>query len=260
MITGLGYAFAEKGGLKLRLVRKVTNTLYRLAFARSQAAIFHNSDDLRHLRSSGLVPNRLQVHVVAGSGVNLDEYAQAPLPPGDKGLTFLMIARLVKYKGVGEFCAAAETLKRRFPDCRWRLIGPEEGGPAGFPAAQLAKYRRSVDYGGPSDDIAAEIAACHVYVLPSYGEGMPRTVLEALATGRPIITTDTRGCRDTVDEVVNGKLVPVGDAGALADAMAYFIERRDMLPAMGRASRHKAERTFDVRLVNEATLSALGIE
>ncbi len=259
MITGLGYAFLPGGGLKRRLIRQASKALYRRALAGCQGVIFHNRDDARVLREAGCLPDGLPVFVVSGSGVDLQAFTEQPLPPISGGLTFLMIARLVRYKGVAEYCAAARELKRRSPTARWLLVGPEETGPAGFRVADLEGYGDAVDHVGPVDDVRPHLGRCHVYVLPSYGEGMPRTVLEALATGRPVISTDTRGCRETVRDGVNGRLVPVGDASALGDAMQEFLKRPDRIPGMARESRRLAEERFDVRKVNAAMLEALGL-
>lgn len=259
MITGLGYAFLPGGGPKRRLVREASRALYRRAFAACQGVVFHNQDDAHVLREAGCVPDGLSVFVVSGSGVDLQTFSEQPLPPISGGLTFLMIARLVRYKGVAEYCAAARELKQRSPSARWLLVGPAETGPAGFQVADLEVYGDAITYVGPVDDVRPHLGQCHVYVLPSYGEGMPRTVLEALATGRPVITTETRGCRETVQDGVNGRLVPVGDANALAETMQTFLKRPDLIPGMARASRQLAETRFDVRKVNAAMLEALGL-
>ncbi len=140
------------------------------------------------------------------------------------------------------------------------LIGPAEGGPAGFPAAELEHYSGRRDLSGPKDDVRPLLRDCHVYVLPSYGEGMPRTVLEALAIGRPVVTTDANGCRDTVDDGVNGFMVPVGDAGGAG--CRHGVVHRAIRPSsrpMAEASRLKGERRFDVRVVNRGDAAVLGL-
>lgn len=259
MLTGLGYAFLTGGGAKQKLVRRVSTALYGRAFARAHAAIFHNSDDAQVLEDLGCIPPHLPIHIVSGSGVDLSQFPSTPLPPMSNGLTFLMIARLVGYKGVREYCEAAHRLKPQYPDSEWHLVGPEESGPAGFPKAELNRYTDSVTYLGASDDVRPHLQRCHVYVLPSYGEGMPRTVLEALATGRPVITTDTRGCRETVTENANGLLVPIEDPVALSDAMKTMLDHPGRLAEMGNRSRVLAEDRFDVAKVNQAMMHALGI-
>lgn len=260
MLTGLGYAFLPGGGLKRRVVREASKRLYRNALKGCHGVIFHNSDDYDVLRKAGCVPSDLPVTIVDGSGVDLRTFAALPLPSAGGGLTFLMISRLLRNKGVIEYCAAAGELTERAPTARWLLVGPEESGPAGLAADQLAASGGAVTYVGAVDDVRPYLAQCHVYVLPSYGEGMPRTVLEALATGRPVITTDARGCRETVADGVNGLLVPVGDAAGLANAMETFLKRPDLIPAMAKESRRLAEDRFDVRKVNAAMLTALGLD
>ncbi|MEZ5924002.1 MAG: glycosyltransferase family 4 protein [Hyphomicrobiaceae bacterium] len=259
MITGLGYAFLKSWNPKIMAVRQATKLLYRRAFRASTGLIFQNKDDLATLQSLRLIPRSMPIALVGGSGVDVDRFAASPLPPVDNGLTFLLIARLVRYKGIFEFCEAARIVRSRGHKARFVLIGPSEGGPAGLPASELARYSDVVTYLGSKDDVRPFIRDAHVYVLPSYGEGMPRTVLEALAMGRPIITTDANGCRDTVEPGSNGLIVPVADARALADAMMRLIAEPDRLAAMATASRLKAEREFDVKIVNRATRTALGL-
>lgn len=259
MITGLGYAFLKSSNPKIVAVRQVTKMLYRRAFRAATGAIFQNNDDLAALTQLNLLPAGLPITVVGGSGIDIDQFAATPLPPIGDATTFLLIARLVRYKGIFEYCEAARLLRAQGSQARFLLIGPTEGGPAGFSAAELDHYRDDVTYLGARDDVRPFLKDCHVYVLPSYGEGMPRTVLEALAIGRPIVTTNANGCRDTVDEGVNGFMVPVGDAKALAAAMGRFIAEPGLLQPMAEASRRKAERMFDVTVVNRATRAALGL-
>ncbi len=257
MITGLGYSFLGRSRRE-RAVQFVSKKLYARALRSSHSAIFHNRDDQRQLLKYNVIPSGLTTHVVGGSGVNLAEFAETPLPATTNGLTFLMIARLLKYKGVVEFCEAARMVRKSWPNSRFVLVGPEELGPGGLSAAQLAQWQDCVTYVGPQTDVRPYLSQCHVFVLPSHdGEGLPRTVLEAMAVGRPIITTDARGCRETVDERVNGCLVPVGDAKALAEAMSSFLRRPDLLPAMARASRQKVVRLFDVEIVTRDMLGVL---
>ncbi len=259
MVTGLGYAFLDGGGLKADLIRRVTAALYARAFAVSHCAVFHNADDRAVLAETGCLPASLPTVVVRGSGVDLDHFALQPMPPLDQAPTFLMIARLVRYKGIAEYCTAADMVKSQLPSARFLLAGPEESGPAGFPVSELEAAGSAVSYLGPVDDVRPLLAQAHIYVLPSYGEGMPRTVLEALAIGRPVITSDARGCRETVVAGKNGLLVAPRSAEALARAMSELAARGDKLTAMGRESRRLAETTFDVRKVNAAMLEALGL-
>lgn len=260
MITGLGYAFLEGGGVKGAFVRALMTRLYRQALRASDGVIFHNADDAKMMKDLGVVPPGLRVTVVRGSGVDLAHYEPRPLPSATDRLTFLMITRLVRYKGVAEYCEAARLLRREGANARFLLVGPEEPGPAGFPLSELEAYSDAVTWLGPRDDVRQTIADAHVYVLPSYGEGMPRTVLEAMAMARPIITTDARGCRETVRDGVNGRLVPIRDPRALAGAMREMISCPECLGAMGAESRRLAEAEFDVARVNAAMLKALHLD
>ena len=257
MITGLGYAFLGRSR-RDRSVQFISRRLYARAFRSSHAAVFHNQDDAHQLVQSKVIPDGLPTHIVGGSGVSLSDFRESPLPATQDGLTFLMIARLLKYKGVVEFCEAARIIRKTAPASRFVLVGPEEAGPGGLTAAQMMHWQDCVTYAGPQADVRPYLSQCHVFVLPSYdGEGLPRTILEAMAVGRAIITTDARGCRETVDERVNGCLVPVANAEALAEAMRSFLRRPDLLPAMARASRQKATRLFDVEIVTQDMLAIL---
>lgn len=255
MITGLGYAFQGGPSRKVQALRWISRQLYRRALARSHAAIFHNEDDARLLCEIGVLPTGLPVHLVGGSGVNRELFPPRPLPAFDRGLTFLMVARLIRQKGVMEYCAAARVVREKSPNSRFLLAGAPEAGPDGIPIERLAGG--SVELLGHRDDIAELLAQCHVFVLPSHGEGLPRTVLEAMSVGRPIITTDAPGCRNTVDG--NGLVVPAGDAAALARAMEHLLRRPDLIAAMASRSLVLAAERYEVGAVNGRTMAALGL-
>ena len=148
MITGLGYAFLG-GSRRDRVVQFVSRQLYSRAFRSSHSAIFHNSDDQRQLLHAKVIPAGLSTHVVGGSGVDLAGFSETPLPSTKNGLTFLMIARLLKYKGVIEFCEAARKVRKSSPATRFVLVGPEEFGPGGLTAAHMAQWQDCVTYLGP---------------------------------------------------------------------------------------------------------------
>lgn len=223
------------------------------------ALVLHNRDDKRRLERTGRLLPSLPSIVVPGAGVDLARFASAPLPSAAGGMVFLMIATLDRARGVIEYCEAARELKARAPQARFLLAGPAGDGPTGLKPEAIRPYGDAVTFLGPLVDVRPTLAECHVLVYPSYGEGMPRAVLEALASGRPVVTTTTPGCRDTADDRVNGCLVPPGDVAALELAMASFLKRPDLLPAMSRASRLKAERHFDERLVISSLLDLIGI-
>lgn len=223
------------------------------------AAVFHNRDDRRRLERNRVLPAQLPTVVVPGAGVDLEAFSETPLPSLARGLVFLMIATLDRARGVLDYCEAASALKARAPQARFLLAGPAGDGPTGLKPEAVRPYSDSVTFLGPLTDVRPALADCHVLVYPSHAEGMPRVVLEALAMGRPVVATETPGCRDTVDDRVNGCLVPAGDAEALELALASFLKRPDLLPAMARSSRLKAERHFDEASVIAKLLDVLEV-
>jgi glycosyltransferase involved in cell wall biosynthesis len=255
MITGLGYTFAATG-VKGRLVGGLARCLYRLALRCAERVFFQNPDNLQLFEKAGLPHRQGQAVLINGSGVDLDYYAPAPLPATP---SFLMIARLLRDKGIVEFAEAARLVKQRYPDARFRLAGWMDANPTAVSKAMLDAWTQEgvIEYLGHLQDVRPAIADAAVYVLPSYHEGMPRTVLEAMSMGRPVITTAVPGCRETVIQGQNGLLVPVSDAAALADAMCFFIEQPEQAAEMGVASRRLAEARFDVHQVNHVILKTM---
>jgi glycosyltransferase involved in cell wall biosynthesis len=257
LITGAGYAFT--GGREVaRLVsRFAASLLYRIALRRSDVIIFQNPDDQELFRSLRLFPGNRETHVVNGSGVDLDHFRPAPLPSRP---AFLMIARLVTDKGIYEFAEAARRLKEVHPEVPIILVGDLDPGPHSLTAEELQELIGcGVDYRGHVADVRPVIGEASVYVLPSYREGTPRSVLEAMAMGRAIVTTDAPGCRETVKDADNGLLVPPRNADALFKAMMRFVERPALATEMGRRSRKLAEEKYDVRKVNADLLRYAGL-
>lgn len=229
------------------------------AMRASDAVVFHNHDNRRQVMDAGLLPEGLASVVVPGAGIDLRRYPAKPLPPLADGIVFLMIAQLERPRGVLEYAVAARDLRGRAAGTRFLLAGPLSKSPDAVTMDALAAAGGALEYLGSLDDVRKTLASCHVFVYPSYAEGMPLAVLEALATGRPVITTDTPGCRETVDDMVSGCLVPAADAKALAAAMESFLNRPDVIPPAGRAARLKAERRFDRTSVNRTLLEVLGL-
>lgn len=251
MVTGLGHAFIDSEDRKTSTAA-VVHSLYAVALRFAHRVIFHNEDDLRLFTDRKLVPDDGRAVVVNGSGVDIERFEQAPFPEGP--LRFLLVARLLKEKGILEYVEAARIVRAKYPDVVFELVGPADTNPSGIQAEQARAWHEEglIEYTGPLRDVRPAFARCHVYVLPSWREGMPRTNLEAMGTGRPLLTTDVAGCRQTVHKGQNGKLVPARDPQALADACEWFIQHADALPAMGNASRQLALAHFDVRPVNKA--------
>jgi glycosyltransferase involved in cell wall biosynthesis len=210
--------------------------------------VFQNQDDEQLFRRLGLLSRRQKVCQINGSGVDLDHFSQAPQPPG---LTFLMVSRLLKDKGVREYAAAATRLKAERPDVSFRLAGYIDSSPDSISESELQELiTNGVEFLGDLRDIRPAIAACSVYVLPSYREGTPRSVLAAMAMGRAIITSDAPGCRETVAHGVNGFLVQPRDSEALYRAMLKFVAEPRLTARMGKESRAIAETKYDVVNVN----------
>jgi glycosyltransferase involved in cell wall biosynthesis len=249
MIEGLGYVFGDEGAetSKRKLLRRVTQTMYRTALASVDTAIFLNADDHdlfveRHIVGAKKARN------IGGVGVRLDDFAVTP--PQTDPVTFLLMARLLREKGVGEYVAAARMLKREFPAARFVLLGGLDPNPSGFQLAEIEEWVRegAIEWPGHVDDVRPWVARASAFVLPSYyREGVPRSIQEAMAMGKPIITTDNVGCRDTVEEGINGFLVPKRDVAALAAAMRRLIVQPETIAPMGLASRRLAEERFDAR-------------
>jgi glycosyltransferase involved in cell wall biosynthesis len=257
LITGVGYAFTEGREPKRLLSRAVAAPLYRLALDRSTAIIFQNPDDEMLFRQLRIVRRDKETHVVNGSGIDLQHFATAPLP---RKTSFLMIARLLKDKGVREFAEAAKQVKAEYPDVPIALAGYLDPSPDSLTQAELDDLiQQGIEYQGALKDVRPAIADSSVYVLPSYREGTPRSVLEAMAMGRAIITTDAPGCRETVVDGSNGILVPPRNARALYEAMMKFAKNPALAERMGLRSREIAERKYDVRKVNADMLRYAGL-
>jgi glycosyltransferase involved in cell wall biosynthesis len=265
IISGLGYAFTsdpdETGWLRIKraLVSAAARLAYFVALRLADTVIFQNPDDKAYFARMKLTRRAQRTDMVNGSGVDVAHYAAAPLPGG--ATTFLMIARLLRDKGVYEFVEAARIVRRSHPTARFNLVGPFDPNPSAIKASEVAAWAREgvVDYLGSVEDVRPQIANCHVFVLPSYREGTPRTVLEAMSMSRPIITTDVPGCRETVKDGENGFLVPAYDPQALANAMIAMVNQPDARARMARASLNIARTRFDAGSVAHATLQILGI-
>jgi glycosyltransferase involved in cell wall biosynthesis len=195
--------------------------------------------------------------------VNIEEFAVAPLPALDGPLRFLLIARLIRDKGVVEFVESGRRLRKSYPGVELHVVGGLDDNPESISREELSAWidEGLIEYHGRLQDVRPIIAHCHVFVLPSfYREGIPRTILEAMAMGRPVITCDAPGCRETVAEGENGYLVPTRDVPALAAAMRRFIEEPSRIMQMGQAARQLVERRYDVTKVNEQMLLHMGLE
>lgn len=260
LITGLGYAFVggSKVGVFRRSIRRLAQRLYALALRNVDRVFFQNPDDQTLFRDIGILTARTPSSILNGSGVDTSEFSVAPHSPG---MSFLLIARLLGDKGVREYVKAAQRVKAVNKDVRFLLVGWIDENPDAISQIELDQWVKEgwVDFLGRLTDVRPAIAASNVYVLPSYREGTPRTVLEAMAMGRPIITTDAPGCRETVLDGENGFLVPVQSVEHLELAMLRFINKPELAVTMGLKSRHMAETKFDVHKVNKKMIREMGL-
>ena len=266
LFSGLGYTFQQVEETNKRSIfQKFVHVLYQQALAKSSKVFFQNNDDLNLLKKLNIVHSMTPTVVVNGSGVDLNDFNVFPLPRHESGgvkSSFLLIARLLKDKGIVEYVKACKQIKREYPDAEFHLVGSIDENPAAIEQAQLDQWIADGDiiYWGQVKDVRPAIAASSVYVLPSYREGTSRSVLEAMSMGRAIITTDAPGCRETVTNGINGYLVPVQAVTELIDAMRQFIEYPILYEQMGSASRVIAVDKYDVRKVNAHMIAEMGLE
>lgn len=255
MLTGLGYNFTDNSSSN-KLVVKITRLLLKLSLKPDPSLniIFQNKDDSERLVQLNILNKKHQVYVVNGSGVDLSHYNYSK--PSTSPVTFLMVSRLINAKGIKEYYDAAKMIHERFPNAVFKLIGSYDPN---IDAINADLYHQiasgdTIQYMGQVDDVRPDIEKSSVMVLPSYyGEGVPRCVLEGMAMGRPVITSDSVGCRETVNqdpEQANGFLIPVKDASALASKMEYFIKNCDEIIRFGSKGYEFAKSKFDVNLVN----------
>jgi len=266
-VTGLGWLFTDKG-LKARLGSLGYKALYKIAFSFSRHVVFLNKDDRAFFLKNRLVKNG-DSSVIPGSGVNTEIFhpgfceksTNSTVLPADAPssvASFLLIGRMLSDKGVREFVEAASIVKRSQPDAQFFLLGPmDKENRSAIPEEVIADWQHQglVRYLGRTDDVRPFICGSNVVVLPSYREGVPSSLLEAMAMGKPVITTDAPGCREVVEDGRNGYLAPVRDAARLADCMLRFVELPDVeRQRMGNYARAKVLREFDEKIVTEAYL------
>ncbi|MGA7782820.1 MAG: glycosyltransferase family 4 protein [Paraburkholderia sp.] len=245
--TGLGYVFIQHSR-----AAQVAKMLYRFAFRFPREVWFLNRDDKAAFIDQDLLVHPERARLLHGEGVDLEQFALTPRPDTDH-FDFVLIGRLLWDKGVGEYVEAARRLRKRYPQARFQLLGPVGvDNPSAITRAEVATWEQEgvIEYLGEAHDVRPFIAAANCVVLPSYREGVPRTLMEASAMGRPIVATDVPGCREVVAHGINGLLCEVRNANSLADRLAQMLdmdgeERR----AMGERGRQKVMAEFDERVV-----------
>lgn len=257
MMGGLGSVF-HGDDRKSRLARLFVTAEYRASLRHAKKIFFQNDEDSKLLCDLGAVKNE-QVVRIYGSGVNTEHFKQEPLP---EQMSFVFIGRLVRGKGVLDYLDAARIVKREYPDVRFDLVGPYDTNPSGLKPEDIEPYIEdgTVVYHGEQKDVRPYLKNASCFVLPSYyGEGTPKSALEALATGRPLIVADAVGCREVVKSGRNGYLVPPKDPKAISVAMERLIADEQLNARMANASRRLAEDVFNVTEVNRAICNVMRI-
>ncbi len=258
MVEGLGFVFTpgrEGFSIKRRALKRLVIWLYRVGMAQANRIIFLNPDDSAELVAARVLPAG-KCFLLGGIGVDLKEWAV--LPPVLTPVTFILVARLLREKGIEDYAAAARIVKLRYPQVRFILLGGLDSNPGSITQEDVLVWVKEgiLEWPGHTE-VHPWMAQTSVFVLPSYREGVPASTQEAIAMGRAVITTDVPGCRETVNDGVNGFLVPVRNPQALVEKMQLFIESPDLIVSMGQASRRLAEERFDVHKVNLRLISVL---
>ena len=250
-ITGLGYLFISKNPF-IKVLRPLLYGLYQKALAPSQV-IFENPDDAALFRKLGLVREN-NYAVISGTGVDIDVFT--PSEEKDDPPIITLPSRMLWDKGIGEFVKAAGEIRKLGISARFVLAGnTDPGNPASIPAEQLQKWNDEgiIEYWGWQENMRELFARSAIICLPSYREGLPRTLIEASACGKPIVTTDVPGCREAVEDGLNGILVPLKDAGSLEEALLRLIRDKKLRREMGAAGRRMAEEIFALDIINRET-------
>ncbi len=244
MVEGAGDVFVNNG-LKSKVIRAVVCHLYRRSFKHVEKVFFLNNDDKYEFVGRRLVKEDC-AQVINGIGVNLDKFKFSPVT---KKAKFLMVSRLVETKGVIEYCKCAKEVKKLYPDAVFDLVG----GEGALKKEDIKEYidDGSIVYHGETNDVMPYLEGCSVFVLPTYREGFPVSVMEAQSVGRVVIISNAVGCKATVKDGYNGFFVPVKDVNALKDKCIYFIENPEKAVEMGKNAREFAQENFDQKKINQ---------
>jgi glycosyltransferase involved in cell wall biosynthesis len=254
--TGLGYVFIQRSR-----AAQVAKRLYKIAFRFPREVWFLNPDDHRTFVDAGLLVHPERAYLLRSEGIDLDQFPLTPVVAGDGGLVFILVGRLLWDKGVAEYVAAARAVKARYPQARFQLLGPVGvANPSAISQQEVEQWVAEgvVEWLGETDDVRPYLSAADCVVLPSYREGMPRTLLEASALGRPIVATRVPGCRDVVEDGVTGLLCEARSADDLAAKMLQMLEMTAQQRAhMGELGRARMQAEFDERLIIQRYFAAL---
>lgn len=257
MVEGLGFVFISKS-IKAKILNVIIRYLYKLAFKLSKKIIFLNDDDLK-LFTISKITKKEKSFVVNGAGINLEKFKPLPYP---EKITFFMLSRLLKSKGVMQYLYACEKIKRKYPQIKCMLLGKIENMPDAIPEKEIMKFveKGVVELFNETENVLDFYKESSVYVLTSYREGIPRTVLEAMACARPIIVTEVPGSKETLKEGYNGFFVPLNDVDKLVEKMEWFIENKEQIQTMGKNSYDLCVEKFDVKKVNKSLLKIMQID
>jgi len=245
-IPGMGFVFTQRG-FTARVVRNLVNLLYRIALSHDNMRfIFQNREDLQSFVEHTVIPEQL-TYLIRGSGIDLNEFPYTPEPPG--AITFVLVARMLSDKGIREFVEAARSLRVSHPQWRFVLVGGvDRGNPSSLTEAELEAWNAEgvVEWLGHRTDVRELLAKSHVVCLPSYREGLPKSLLEASGIGRPMIASNVPGCREVVRDGITGLLVEPRDSAALAGAMQRLGQDQVLRARLGRAARERAEALYSI--------------
>lgn len=258
MVTGLGYVFMTKG-LKASLIKRLVVSRYRKNLRPDDEVFFQNKDDAKLFAGLGITTHS-NTHVLPGTGIDLEEFK--PLKKRDESIDkvrFLFIGRMLKDKGIYELVKACHALRKHGARFQCDLLGPLDENPSAIKRSELNAWQKKglIRYLGEVPDVKPRIAKSHIFILPSYREGLPRAGLEAMAMGLPVITTDVPGCREIIEHNKNGFMVKVKRSAPLAKAMKKFIDQKSLIQSMGNNSRKICEKKFSVSIVSEIVRSAM---
>lgn len=264
MLEGLGYTFTEQPegqSQKTKFIKSIQVLLYKLSLPKLDKLIFLNPDDPRDLLTHYNIHVK-NVEILGGIGLNLSEYPYVAPKISSENLNFLFIGRLLKEKGIYDFISAAKLVKQKYPETTFTVLGSiDQVNMGALKQYELDELINTgiIEYPGHVSNVKDWIAACDVFVLPSYREGVPRSTQEAMAIGRPVITTDVPGCRETVKNGLNGFIVEKWNPKALAEKMIFLIDNPTELQKMGLESYKMAQQNFDANRVNQRLLKILGL-
>ncbi|MPQ46464.1 glycosyltransferase [Marinifilum sp. N1E240] len=253
-VSGLGYVFTTD---KVTFKQRIFSRILRFGFHNKTKTIFQNPDDLKVFNDMGILNNKSAVCLIKGSGVDISNTYKYMSPISKDYLTVLFPARMLYTKGVEEFCLAAKKVREHTSDVRFILVGDNDSqNRSSVSSRQLRDWERDcgVEWKGYNSDMISEYIKADIVVLPSYREGLPKSLIEACAIGRPIVTTNAPGCKECVGEGVNGYLIPMKNVDLLAKRILQLLMDSTLRESMGLSSRKLAERDFSINTVIDKTI------